>query len=118
MSKKAVEWDPTDYIDQVVQENDERLRAKLKEQGRSPYLRLVKGENTFTLLRRKPNSRLSNFGKDQAVFAVEQGGTEYEWPVTKTSPMFVKVAGMLGGAPCEVTIIRTGEGVGTRLDLK
>ena len=117
MSKK-VEWDPTDYIDQVIDENDQRLRAKLKEEGRSPYLKLVKGENTFQLLRKKPSSRVSNFGKDQAVFYVEQDGTEYEWPVTKTSPMFVKVAQMLGGAPCSVTIIRTGEGQGTRLDLK
>ena len=121
MSKKQpkeVEWDPSAYVATKKAANEARLRDKLAEKGGSPFLKLDSGENTFTLLRREPGSRLSSFNKEQAVFFVEKDGKPYEWTVTESSPLFAGVLDLLAVAPCPVTVIRVGKGQGTRLDLK
>ena len=119
MSKKDTSKQNIDaFIRQQEKENDERIRAKLAEEGKSPFLRLEIGENKFTLLPRIPTTRQSNFARDQSVFKVTKNDMEYDWPVTKSSPMHIKVVRLLSSAPVGLCVIRTGTGKNTRLDLK
>lgn len=97
--------------------NAARLEANLTSQGRSPYLRLEQGENTFTLLPVVPTPKTSKWGKEQEVFRVQKDDHEYDWPVTMTSPLYIKIARKMPKAPIDVTVVRVGTGLQTRLNL-
>ena len=115
MSGKKVDWD--EWLSEKETRNTERIEANLKDQGRSPYLRLEQGENKFTLLPIVPTPKTSNWGKKQEVFKVQKDDTEYDWPITVTSPMYIKIARKMPQAPIDVTVVRVGEGQQTRLSL-
>ena len=98
-------------------ENAKRLEKRLAEQGRSMYLRLEQGENNLTLLKELPTQKMSNWGKEQMVFKVEKNDELYDWAVTITSPMYMKVVNLMTKAPVDVIVVRVGVGQQTRLSL-
>ena len=105
------------WLEEKEKANTQRMEEKLIKQGRSPYLRLEQGENTFTLLPTIPTPHTSNWGKQQEVFKVKQNDTEYDWPITLTSPLYIKVARRIPNAPVDMTVVRVGEGQQTRLSI-
>ena len=107
----------TQWLADKEKANTQRMAEKLSKQGRSPYLRLEQGENTFTLLPEIPTPHTSNWGKQQEVFKVQQNETEYDWPITITSPLYIKVARKIPDAPVDMTVVRVGEGQQTRLSI-
>ena len=115
MSENTVDWDQ--WLAEKEKVNTERMEAKLSKLGRNPYLRLDQGENKFTLLPEIPTPKVSNWGKEQEVFRVQKNGDEYDWPITVTSPMYIKIARMMPKAPVDVTVVRVGTGQQTRLSL-
>ena len=113
------------WIENARKVNAERLKETLKAKGMSPYLILVQGENSFTLLPVIPVERISSYGRTQGVFKIKQKtasapheGEEFDWPVTVNSPMYMKVVDLLENSPIGVTVIKLGSGKATRLDLK
>jgi len=106
------EWQMTQEAD-----NTKRLEKRLAEQGRSMYLRLEQGENNLTLLKEIPTSKVSNWGKEQMVFKVQRNGETYDWAVTITSPLYMKVVNLMTHAPVNIIVVRVGTGKQTRLSL-
>lgn len=115
MNKNEVDFEK--WLQEKEQSNAKRLEERLSKQGRSPYLRLDQGENNFTLLPEVPRHQVSNWGKNQEVFKVRKNDVEYDWPITVTSPMYIKVARQMPEAPVDLTVVRVGEGIQTRLTL-
>jgi hypothetical protein len=93
---------------------DEQLRA----QGGNPFLTLPVGETEVTLQRAVPIVKQNSFGKDQYHFTVEHEKAMKTWTVTVNSPMAEVIIDKLAKAPCKVTIVRSGTGKATRLDIK
>ena len=115
MSEKKVDFNK--WLAEKEKTNTKRMEEKLADQGRSPYLRLEQGENTFKLLPIAPQPQTSKWGKEQEVFRVLKKDTEYDWPITLTSPMYIQIARRMPKAPVDVTVVRMGEGQQTRLSL-
>ena len=115
MSESKSDWKT--WLAEKEESNNKRLETKLAKQGRNPYLRLEQGENNITLLPVKPTGKTSNWGKEQEVFKVMKDDVEYDWPVTVTSPMYIKVARNMPKAPVELTVVRVGLGQQTRLSI-
>ena len=115
MSDKKSDWKK--WLKERETANTERLEANLADQGRSPYLRLEQGENTFTILPILPTPKTSKWGKEQEVFKVQRNDDEYDWPITVTSPLYIKIARKMPKAPVDVTVVRVGMGQQTRLSL-
>jgi len=115
VNENRIDW--SDWLAEKERINAQRMDTKLAEQGRSPYLRLEQGENKITLLATQPTLKTSNWGKEQEVFKVLKNGIEYDWPVTVTSPMYIKVARKMPRAPVELIVVRVGLGQQTRLSL-
>ncbi|MFC1803282.1 hypothetical protein ACFL0D_04930 [Thermoproteota archaeon] len=115
MSENQTDWEQ--WLAEKESSNNKRMEAKLSNQGRSPYLRLEQGENKITLLPVTPIPKTSNWGKEQEIFKVQRDGVEYDWPVTITSPMYIRVARNMPKAPVELTVVRVGLGQQTRLSL-
>ena len=98
-------------------ESAKRLETRLAQQGRSMYLRLEQGENNLTLLKQIPTPKTSNWGKEQMVFKVQKNDELYDWAVTITSPMYMKIVNLMTHAPVDVIVVRVGVGQQTRLSL-
>ncbi len=115
ISKENFDWQEWQMTQEA--ENAKRLEKRLAEQGRSMYLRLEQGENNLTLLKEIPTPKTSNWGKDQMVFKVQRDGETYDWAVTITSPMYMKVVNLMTQAPVDIIVVRVGTGQQTRLSL-
>ena len=107
-----------DFVQNARKENEAARAAALKESGDLPFLQLAIGENKLTLMPTIPTVRESSWGKMQYCFTVDHDGQLKTWTVTKNSPMALKVINLLLKAPVKLTVIRTGTGTSTRIDLK
>ena len=104
------------FVDEAERLNKQRMEEAMKNKGLNPWLQLPKGITKFKLLPFKPATRVS-FGKDQYVFKVEQEGKQYDWSVTKNSPLAIQVIRKLLEAPVELSVMKSGDGKATRYEL-
>lgn len=104
------------FVDEAERLNKQRMEEAMKNKGMNPYLQLPKGVTKFKLLPFKPGSRVS-FGKDQYVFKVEQESKQYDWSVTKNSPLAIQIIRKLLEAPVDISVMRSGDGKTTRYEM-
>jgi hypothetical protein len=94
----------------------EQMRENLAKSGRYPFLQLKEGKNKVKLLNEQPREMTSNYGKKQVVYQVIKDGNKFDWPITISSPLFdVVTFKKMPKAPIELTIVRKGRGLETRL---
>ncbi len=95
-----------------------QMQNKLREKGKSPYLKLPEGESVITFSLEKPEKRVNNFGNEVADFKVVYNGESYILSVNTNSTLYRKILSQLAQGHTTLTIIRAGTGKETRYSIK
>lgn len=104
-------------IVEMKEKMDKDREDALKEAGYEPFFKLPKGETPVKFLETDPREVDSKFGK-RIVFSVEVNGEKKDLPFSEKNPFLYDLVKALKEGKTELTILRAGEGVDTRYDLK
>lgn len=106
-----------EFLDEELDRIETERQGTLAEKGYADFLKLETGETKLTLNAVIPRLITGGFG-DRKAFRVVLEGKEYDWAVNPRSPLYRDLLLKLKDAPCEIRVIRIGEGKNTRYDLK
>ena len=112
MSQSKIEKFKEKELKQLKEERD----AYLEDQDYKEFIKWPQGVTDAILCPVIPRDHLS-FGKAKKVFRVNVDGVEYDWSVTRSSPMYGDMLELLSYKEVKFRLQRMGEGIQTRYSL-